>query len=94
MSTLPVLITDTLYQLLPLLLRGLLLSDSDVKANVIDTLLIVAEEDSIRQSPIAEHVSTLINAMLQNVAGAQSTAVSTPSDSWWRCEYTEKALVG
>ncbi|TFL01612.1 Dos2-interacting transcription regulator of RNA-Pol-II-domain-containing protein [Pterulicium gracile] len=65
---------DRLSMLLPLLLRGLLLSDSDVKANVIDTLLIVAEEDSIRQSPIAEHVSTLINAMLQNVAGAQSTA--------------------
>jgi DNA repair/transcription protein MET18/MMS19 len=66
---------DKLPVLLPLLLRGLMLQGSDIKANVIDTLLVVAEEDSIRQSAIAGHVSTLLTSMLNVLKADDASSV-------------------
>ncbi|KAI0686671.1 ARM repeat-containing protein [Cytidiella melzeri] len=59
--------------LLPLLLRGLGLPDHKIRANVIDTLLSVADSNS-KQPIIAEHATSLVSVMLKN-----STAEGTSS---------------
>ena len=56
----------TLCQLMPLLLRGLELYDTNIRADVIDTFLAVAEGDSTEQGTISEHASTLVSSMLKN----------------------------
>lgn len=60
-------------QLLPLLLRGLELSDTELRANVIDTLLSAAQADveaDIKHAKegnlVAEHASSLTSIMLKN----------------------------
>ncbi|KIP04531.1 hypothetical protein PHLGIDRAFT_191607 [Phlebiopsis gigantea 11061_1 CR5-6] len=53
--------------LMPLLLRGLDLPDSEIRANVIDTLLAVADPTAKSSSNIvSEHASSLVATMLKN----------------------------
>ena len=58
--------TKEVPQLMPLLLRSLEIPDMDVRAGAIDALLSISEEDSMRQTAIAEHVSTLVSTMIKN----------------------------
>ena len=52
---------------MPLLLRGLDLPDSEIRANVIDTLLAVADPSAkSNNSTISEHASSLVATMLKN----------------------------
>lgn len=54
-------------QLMPLLLRGLDLPDAEIRANVIDTLLAVADPASkTSNSIVSEHASSLVATMLRN----------------------------
>lgn len=55
-----------LQQLIPLLLRGLELSDNAIRNNVIDTFLAAAEGESPEKNLVSDHSSTLVNAMLKN----------------------------
>ncbi|RXW13567.1 hypothetical protein EST38_g12284 [Candolleomyces aberdarensis] len=55
-----------LPSLIPLLIRGLDLPDPDIRRNVIETLLAAAEGETPEKSLVAEHASTLVNAMLKN----------------------------
>ncbi|KAM6497040.1 ARM repeat-containing protein [Amanita muscaria] len=53
--------------LMPLLLRGLELPDSDIRASVIDALLAAANSgESLEKNIISEHATSLVNAMLRN----------------------------
>jgi DNA repair/transcription protein MET18/MMS19 len=52
-------------QLIPLLLRGLELSDNAIRNNVIDTFLAAAEGESPEKNLVSEHSSTLVNSMLK-----------------------------
>lgn len=52
--------------LIPLLLRGLQLRDPDIRANVISTLHSATDTDPNGSSIIAEHIGTLVSAMLEN----------------------------
>ncbi|KAJ3521011.1 hypothetical protein NMY22_g12497 [Coprinellus aureogranulatus] len=55
-----------LPSLIPLLIRGLDLPDPQIRSNVIETLLAAAEGETPEKSLVAEHASTLVNAMLKN----------------------------
>jgi DNA repair/transcription protein MET18/MMS19 len=57
-------------QLLPLLLRGLELSDDDLRGNIIDTFLSLKESESAT-TIISQHTSTLVNIMLKNASFQQ-----------------------
>ncbi|KAF8817465.1 ARM repeat-containing protein [Phlegmacium glaucopus] len=52
--------------LIPLLLRGLELSDSAIRNHVIDTFLAAAEGESPEKNLVSEYSSTLVNCMLKN----------------------------
>ncbi|KAI0940934.1 hypothetical protein AcV7_003173 [Taiwanofungus camphoratus] len=60
--------------LMPLLLRGLDLPDTEIRANVIDTLLAAAESGNKDSSAASEHASSLVTTMLKN-----SLVQETPS---------------
>ena len=52
---------------MPLLLRGLDLPDAEIRANVIDTLLAVADTSAkASNSIVSEHASSLVTTMLKN----------------------------
>jgi DNA repair/transcription protein MET18/MMS19 len=56
---------------MPLLLRGLDLPDPTIRASVLDTLYVSAagtspDEKPSEQAALAEHASSLVNAMLKN----------------------------
>lgn len=51
---------------MPLLIRGLDLPDPQIRSNVIETLLAAADGETPEKSLVAEHASTLVNAMLKN----------------------------
>ena len=52
---------------MPLLLRGLDLPDAEIRANVIDTLLAVADPDAkTSNSIVSEHAASLASTMLKN----------------------------
>ncbi len=51
---------------MPLLLRGLDLPDQEIRANVIDTLLTVADTSSKDNSAVTEHAASLVSTMLRN----------------------------
>ncbi|TEB36758.1 ARM repeat-containing protein [Coprinellus micaceus] len=55
-----------LPSLMPLLIRGLDLPDPQIRSNVIETLLAAADGETPEKSLVAEHASTLVNAMLKN----------------------------
>jgi DNA repair/transcription protein MET18/MMS19 len=62
-------------QLMPLLLRGLSLPDSTLRAGVIDTLLSAAQADvdsgaKTEGNIITEHAASLTSIMLQNCAAS------------------------
>lgn len=59
---------------MPLLLRGLDLPDTEIRANVIDTLLAAAESGNKDSSAASEHASSLVTTMLKN-----SLVQETPS---------------
>jgi DNA repair/transcription protein MET18/MMS19 len=62
---------------MPLLLRGLDLADFDIRADVIDILIAVAEDETIGHTVISEHTSSLVTAMLKNsLATEMSSTVS------------------
>jgi len=52
--------------LIPLLLRGLEISDNAIRNNVIDTFLAAAEGESPEKNLVSEHSSSLVNSMLKN----------------------------
>jgi len=52
--------------LTPLLLRGLDLSDLEVRANVIDTFISAVGSEPTEHNAISEHASTLVSTMLKN----------------------------
>lgn len=52
--------------LIPLLLRGLNLPDPDIRANVIETLLVAADGESAEKNVVSEYASSLVSAMLKN----------------------------
>lgn len=55
-------------QLLPLLLRCLDLADAELKANVMDILLVVAEaEDPTAQEVVESHATTIAEALLRGI---------------------------
>ena len=52
---------------MPLLLRGLDLPDAEIRVNVIDTLLAVADPTAKNSNDIvSEHASSLVATMLKN----------------------------
>lgn len=52
---------------MPLLLRGLELPDANIRASVIDALFDAAKSgETLEQSIISEHATSLVNAMLRN----------------------------
>jgi hypothetical protein len=55
---------------MPLLLRGLDLPESEIRASIIDTLYSSASGGS-QQPIVAEHASTLVSGMLKNCHAAQ-----------------------
>lgn len=57
--------------LIPLLLRGLELPDTNIRSNVIDTFLAAAEGDSPESSLVASHAPTLVTLMLKNSNAAE-----------------------
>ncbi|KAH9943852.1 ARM repeat-containing protein [Amylocystis lapponica] len=52
--------------LMPLLLRGLDLPDTEIRANVMDTLLAAAESNSKENTVVSEHSASLVATMLKN----------------------------
>lgn len=62
-------------QLMPLFILGLSLPDNDIRTSVIDTLFGIAKDDSSQRTALAEHATTIITILLQNVLpeGASST---------------------
>ncbi|XP_006461777.1 hypothetical protein AGABI2DRAFT_185880 [Agaricus bisporus var. bisporus H97] len=55
-----------LQALIPLLIRGLELPDTDIRLNIIDTFLVAAEGDSPEHCLITGHAPTLVDLMLKN----------------------------
>jgi DNA repair/transcription protein MET18/MMS19 len=51
---------------MPLLIRGLDLPDTEIRANVIDTLISAVGSDSLMYSGVFEHASSLVSTMLKN----------------------------
>ncbi|KAF8347787.1 Dos2-interacting transcription regulator of RNA-Pol-II-domain-containing protein [Amanita rubescens] len=63
-------------KLMPLLLRGLDLPDADIRASVIDSLFDAARSgETLEQSIISEHATSLVNAMLRNCMVDQTPSV-------------------
>jgi DNA repair/transcription protein MET18/MMS19 len=63
---------------MPLLIRSLDLPEPEIRASIIDTLYSSASGGN-QQKIVAEHVSTLISAMLKNCHVADmSSSVRTP----------------
>lgn len=63
---------------MPLLLRGLDLPDTGIRANVIDTFVSAVGAESAELNVISEHASTLVSAMLKNSSVSEmSSTVST-----------------
>ncbi|CCM00251.1 uncharacterized protein FIBRA_02280 [Fibroporia radiculosa] len=52
--------------LLPLLLRGLDLPDTEIRAAIMDTLFTAAQSGSKENNVVSEHASTLVSTMLKN----------------------------
>lgn len=67
---------------MPYLLRGIELSDEDMRTNVINTLISVAEEESAGEADImAEHSTTIIASLLKNSdSSVTKSPVSSPHD--------------
>ena len=61
-------------QLMPLLIRGFDIADSDIRADIIDALTAVTEDNTVDQSVISEHVSSLATAMLKNCTAAETSS--------------------
>jgi len=61
--------------LIPLLLRGLDLPDVDIRGNVIETLIAVAEDESPEKNIVSEHSATLVNLMLKNSKVEETSSV-------------------
>ena len=51
---------------MPLLIRGLDLPNASIRADIIDTLLSVADPNSTPPSIISDHAATLVSTMLRN----------------------------
>lgn len=51
---------------MPLLLRGLDLPDHEIRINVIETLLAVADSTSKENNVVVEHAASLVSTMLRN----------------------------
>ncbi|KAL1662729.1 RNAPII transcription regulator C-terminal-domain-containing protein [Schizophyllum commune] len=64
-----------LESLYPLLLRALDLPDHDIRANVIETLLAINNDDAPESSRASEHASTLVSVMLKNCIAATMPSV-------------------
>lgn len=64
--------------MMPYLLRGIDLPDQEMRANVINTLITVAEEESAGEADIlADHASSIIASLLKNAdCGVTASAVS------------------
>ncbi|KDR80617.1 hypothetical protein GALMADRAFT_240958 [Galerina marginata CBS 339.88] len=60
--------------LVPLLLHGLELPDSEIRSNIIDTFLAAAEGESPESSLVSEHSVTLVNSMLKNCAVSETSS--------------------
>lgn len=52
--------------LMPLLLRGLDLPDTEIRAGVMDTLFAAAQSDANENGVVAEHAASLVSTMLRN----------------------------
>jgi DNA repair/transcription protein MET18/MMS19 len=64
------------FQLMPLLLRGLDLPDTEIRANVIDTFISAVGSEPTDHGAISEHASTLVSTMLKNsMASGMSSVV-------------------
>ena len=64
---------------MPLLLRGLDLPDAEIRANVLDTLLAVADPASKASTDaVAEHAASLVATMLRNSAVREMPSVVRP----------------
>lgn len=59
---------------MPLLLRGLDLEDTTIRANVIDTFLTVSEGGLPEDSILSEHASSLIATMVNNSMAQEKTS--------------------
>lgn len=71
--------------MMPYLLRGLELSDEDMRANVINTLISVAEEESAGEADImAEHSTTIIASLLKN---SDSSVTMSPVSSFYDLQH-------
>ncbi|KAF8967720.1 ARM repeat-containing protein [Flammula alnicola] len=62
--------------LIPLLLRGLDLPDTNIRSNVIDTFLATAEGESPEKSLVSEHSVTLVKSMLKNSKVGEMTSTN------------------
>lgn len=73
---------------MPLLLRGLDLPDSEIKANVIDTFLATADSVSPKddgKSFVGEHASSLVTTMLKNSMVTEMPSVVRQGRFWQLC---------
>ena len=62
----PVAPAERCPQLMPLLLRSLDLPDHEIRVNVIDTLVAIADTTSKDNNPIVQHAPSLVTTMLHN----------------------------
>ncbi|KAG8999782.1 hypothetical protein FRB90_011960 [Tulasnella sp. 427] len=61
--------------LMPLFILGLDLPEVEMRANVIEALVTLASEtDASQEGPLAEHVSTVISALIKNALPAEMTS--------------------
>ena len=63
---------------MPLLLRGLDLPDSEIRAGVIDTLQAAATSGDKENSVVSEHAASLVSTMLKNSLVSQMPSVVSP----------------
>jgi len=60
---------------MPLLLRGLDLPDTEIRANVIDTFISAVGSEPTDHGAISEHASTLVSTMLKNSMASGMSSV-------------------
>lgn len=67
---------------MPLLLRGLDLPDTEIRANVIDTFVSAVGGEPAEQKIISEHASTLVHAMLKNSSATEMHSTVCTKSCW------------
>ncbi|KAG9009002.1 hypothetical protein FRB94_012639 [Tulasnella sp. JGI-2019a] len=66
--------SQSISELMPLFILGLSIPDVDIRISVINTLFMVAKDDSTKRTALAEHAITLVTTLLHNVFPGEMTS--------------------